>query len=348
MRDIPITSANLLHGFDIETTHGFVSSHVVTGVNIFSDVLSSLSNVFGWRSESSNKQIDSIKQEALKKLKIEVKKVGANGIIGVTIDVDEISGGGKAMFMITASGTAVKVGKTKSTHSMNTLSSNSLNKLIVAEELVEKSKAGKLSYTEENIAKAIECECYELGPYFITKASEGAFNDDYLVNTKLPTILPYFMSLPPEIAIKAAHSQIGASSYQNKLILELIQRCELFDFNEINKLIDRKEAHYSSFIIRACNSAKPSYTESDIAQFKSLLNKLEVLKTLSLEKYSKKGMLGTKTLWKCICGTEVEEDRNSCHECDKTINGYTLESYIATEQNIIRAINVLSKTFKSD
>ncbi|WP_369436738.1 heavy metal-binding domain-containing protein [Vibrio jasicida] len=34
-----------------------------------------------------------------------------NAIVGVSIDVDEVSGGGKSMFMVTAVGTAVIVEK---------------------------------------------------------------------------------------------------------------------------------------------------------------------------------------------------------------------------------------------
>lgn len=348
MRHIPISSVNTFHGYDIETTQGFVSTHVVTGVNIFSDILSSFSDTFGGRSESSNKQIDSIKQEAIKKLKVEAQNIGGNGIIGVTIDVDEVSGGGKSMFMITASGTAVKVTKAKSVKDINRVSSNRFIQLLTSEELIEKSKDGKLAFNEKNIAEAINCECCELGSYFITKASAEVTHDE-LVASKVKSLVPYFMSLPIEIAISSAYSSISTNYFQNKVVVELIKHCELFDFNEVNKLIDRKDPEYSSSILNICfYSAKPSYSESDVPQFKSLLNKIESLKVLSLSKYDKKGMLGTKTYWKCICGTEVEEDRISCHSCGSSINGYGLHLYTETEQNITRAVSVLSKTFQSN
>lgn len=266
----------------------------------------------------------------------------------MTIDVDEVSGGGKSMFMITASGTAVKVGKAKSSQDMNRVSSNRLMQLINAEALVEKSKVGRLDFFETNISKAIECECYELGPYFITKASEQVTNDE-LVLKRVNSLVPYFMSLPIEIAISAAYSSIGNNHFQNKIVTELIKHCELFDFNEVNKLIDRNDPDYSSSILNiCCHSAKPSYTESDVPQFKSLLNKIESLKTLNLSKYNKKGILGTKTFWKCVCGTEVEEDRNSCHSCGGNINGYRSNLHTETVQNITRGIKVLSKTFQSN
>jgi hypothetical protein len=128
-----------------------------------------------------------------------------------------------------------------------------------------------------------------------------------------------------------------------------LKHCELFDFNEVNELIDRKDPEYSSYILNiCCYSAKPSYTESDAPQFKSLLNKIESLKTLNLSKYNKKGILGTKTFCKCVCGTEVEEDRNSCHSCGGNINGYRSNLHTETVQNITRGIIVLSKTFQSN
>lgn len=58
---------------------------------------------------------------AIVNLKQKAANMGANAILGLKIDFDEISGKGKSMFMISAIGTAVIVKHLKSTVVTNTL-----------------------------------------------------------------------------------------------------------------------------------------------------------------------------------------------------------------------------------
>jgi len=48
----------------------------------------------------------------LDELRREAEEVGANAVIGIDLDYSEISGGGKSMLFLVATGTAVKVTKT--------------------------------------------------------------------------------------------------------------------------------------------------------------------------------------------------------------------------------------------
>src|SRR5690606_33633612 len=84
-----------------------VSAHIVAGTNLFSDFLGSLTDVFGGRSQSYQKQLTALYTEAIERIKYAAYEIGANCILGLSIDMDEISGKGKSMFMLTAVGTAV-------------------------------------------------------------------------------------------------------------------------------------------------------------------------------------------------------------------------------------------------
>jgi uncharacterized protein YbjQ (UPF0145 family) len=50
---------------------------------------------------------------ALDELRSEAAYLGADAVIGVDLDYSEISGGGKSMLFLVASGTAVKLSKTE-------------------------------------------------------------------------------------------------------------------------------------------------------------------------------------------------------------------------------------------
>ncbi|WP_421179888.1 heavy metal-binding domain-containing protein [Aeromonas enteropelogenes] len=49
--------------------------------------------------------------QALVQLRKQADELGCNALIGVSIDVDEVAGGGKSMMMVTATGTAIVVEK---------------------------------------------------------------------------------------------------------------------------------------------------------------------------------------------------------------------------------------------
>ena len=83
-----------------------VSAHVVAGTNVFSDLAASFTDIFGGRSESYQKQLASLYDEAVERIKVAAFEIGANCVLGLKVDIDEISGKGKAMFMITSIGTA--------------------------------------------------------------------------------------------------------------------------------------------------------------------------------------------------------------------------------------------------
>ena len=137
-KNILVTTASLVQGTEIQQHLKPVSAHIVAGTNFFSDVFASFSDVFGGRSKSYQNQLSSLYNEAIEKLKLEAYELGANCIIGLSVDLDEISGKGKSMFMVTAIGSAVIINDI-----------NSLGKLNEANEKVE--NISKIEKGEINI-----------------------------------------------------------------------------------------------------------------------------------------------------------------------------------------------------
>ncbi len=75
------------------------------------NAISSDLDIVGGQSGTYNNKLDQIKSDALLGLRKQAANKKCNAIVGVSIDVDEVSGGGKSMFMVTAVGTAVIVEK---------------------------------------------------------------------------------------------------------------------------------------------------------------------------------------------------------------------------------------------
>ena len=109
MDNLIITTTNNVENYVVDKYLGVVTTNLVIGTNIFSDLVASLSDFFGGMSGTYRKQMDTLYERARDQISFEAKQKGANAILGYRIDFEEISGQGKSMFMISVSGTAVKL-----------------------------------------------------------------------------------------------------------------------------------------------------------------------------------------------------------------------------------------------
>lgn len=108
-----VTTTNSVEGYSIRQYLGVVNANVVIGTNLFSDIAASLTDVFGGRSDSYKSKLTTIYDEVMKELIAKAESYHADAIVGLHVDFDEVSGGGKSMFMVSASGTAVCLERTQ-------------------------------------------------------------------------------------------------------------------------------------------------------------------------------------------------------------------------------------------
>jgi len=85
-----------------------VTAECVYGVNVFRDLSRLVTDVVGGRSHSAQGVLRDARKECLRELKLEALRLGADAVIGVRLNYNELSGGGKSqMLMVVAVGTAV-------------------------------------------------------------------------------------------------------------------------------------------------------------------------------------------------------------------------------------------------
>lgn len=89
---------------------GIVTAECVFGMHLFKDVFAAFSDAFGGRSGAVQNTLKDARNTAFDELRLEAAKLGADAVIAVDLDYSEISGGGKSMLFLVASGTAVKLG----------------------------------------------------------------------------------------------------------------------------------------------------------------------------------------------------------------------------------------------
>lgn len=84
-----------------------ITAEVVIGMHLFKDIASAWRDVFGGRSKGMQDGLREARKAALSELRREAASLGADAVLGVDLDYSEISGGGKSMLFLVASGTAV-------------------------------------------------------------------------------------------------------------------------------------------------------------------------------------------------------------------------------------------------
>ena len=105
-----MSTTSTLEGKKIKEYRGIVFGEVVNGVNFTKDFLASITNFVGGRSKEYEEEIVNARADAVKEMMDRAKKIGANGLVGVKVDVETISvNENGVMLLVVASGTAVIV-----------------------------------------------------------------------------------------------------------------------------------------------------------------------------------------------------------------------------------------------
>ena len=104
-----LTTTPTIEGRKIVEYKGVVFGEVIVGVNFIKDVAASLRDFFGGRSNTYEKELIAARDTAMNELKARAMAVGADAVVGIDIDY-EVLGQNSGMMMVTASGTAVKLG----------------------------------------------------------------------------------------------------------------------------------------------------------------------------------------------------------------------------------------------
>jgi uncharacterized protein YbjQ (UPF0145 family) len=104
-----MSTTTTIEGRPVRDYLGVVTGEVIVGANIFKDLFAGIRDIVGGRSGSYESTLRDARQTALNELKEEARALGADAVIGIDLDY-EVLGQGGSMLMVSASGTAVRLG----------------------------------------------------------------------------------------------------------------------------------------------------------------------------------------------------------------------------------------------
>jgi uncharacterized protein YbjQ (UPF0145 family) len=102
-----LTTTSTVEGRPAREYLGVVAGEMVLGANIFRDIGAAFRNITGGRAKGYEQELDKGRNLAIEDMVAKATELGADAIIGIDIDYESVNNG---MLMVTASGTAVKLG----------------------------------------------------------------------------------------------------------------------------------------------------------------------------------------------------------------------------------------------
>ena len=88
-----------------------ISAECALGINVVKEFFVGLSDFFGGRSETMQKSLRDARLAVLAELRAEAVRIGADGVIGVSLSYSQFTGKGTVMLVVVAVGTAVEFAK---------------------------------------------------------------------------------------------------------------------------------------------------------------------------------------------------------------------------------------------
>jgi len=102
------TTTPSIEGRTINAYLGIVTGEAILGANIFKDLFAGIRDIVGGRSGAYEQELAKARVIALEEMTAVATSLGADAIVGVDLDYETVGQG--SMLMVTASGTAVRLG----------------------------------------------------------------------------------------------------------------------------------------------------------------------------------------------------------------------------------------------
>lgn len=345
--DVLVSTTEELDGWEVTEYLDVVSAHVVAGTNVFSDVAASFSDVFGGRSSSYKKQLEDINEEVTRELKEKAAQQGADALLGLKVDHDEISGQQKGMLMVTATGTAVRAERSSEPERQETTDESgpvSAGELAVesrTQRLLQEVEEGTISVDEETWQFLIENRVEELAEPardVLVEILKKKFSTD-ADKLSLERGQDYFLAVDREVAKKHLYRMLcagepdreqGEERPVTEWTLEVLKEGQMLDFGRVRELLGEEDFLARKRALEVLVEVdKPYYTESDVEALRELEERVSsgFEKRGEVLEVEESGMLSseTKEVWQIEEGFQNPMDQEYCDRTGKNIYGFTEE-----------------------
>jgi len=361
-QNVKVTTTSSLDGVKIEEYIEPITAHVVVGMNVFKDFMSGFTDFFGGKSSSYQNTLRSINNEAINELRKKAFSIGANCVLGLKIDNDEISAQGKSMMMVTAIGTAVKADFLENSIELateqksNRISIEYFNLLNQKKQYILDSKEGRIKLDDRFWAFIAKNSVAELSDFVLSKyqnfIEKAQLNEKDAIKKYTNNVIDYLSSIDSDIAISSLYSmfQTELSEKVRRKLIAIVIDTKLVDYSKVLELINNSNFIIQKTGIEIAQLEKLNYETNDISLIESIITLIPEKFQERGEKTSKKKMLSSKEkeIWICECEKENDIENEYCSNCNKDIYGFVQYegNPNRTKKELLNVVEILKTNLK--
>ncbi len=351
-RNLLITTTNAIEGVPILEYKGVITANIVLGVNFLKDFVASFSDFFGGTSGKYRKEMDRAYYLAMEILEDKAIAQKANAVVGVKVDYDEISGGGKSMLMVSISGTAVVVQTTTKGEKVisETISGDTLNRLYLIETYKEKINGGNWFpkqkdwdvFNKESMTELIPL----LFPLYISAELNYPQTPSTLYENTITNFPPFLEQLEFDDACSIIYGDWPDDTKAHKEIVDLIISNHLFNPEYIVNKLPSIDKHLA---IKLLTADKNTYSVEDLVPLKKIVDYFNNLPDTGHCEEEKGGLLKKGgTVMVCEKGHKTSVEKGEY--CQVEYCGLNIKGITASEVEIInefsRKVQILTYVLK--
>lgn len=351
-RDLLITTTNAIEGVTIMEYKGVITANIVLGVNFLKDFVASFSDFFGGTSGKYRREMDRAYYLAMEILEDKAIAQKANAVVGVKVDYDEISGGGKSMLMVSISGTAVVVQTTTKGEKVisETISGDTLNRLYLIETYKEQINGGNWFpkqkdwdiFNKESMTELIPL----LFPLYISAAKLNYPQTPSIYENTITNFPPFLEQLEFDDACSIVYGDWPDDTKAHKEIVDLIISNHLFNPEYIVNKLPSIDKHLA---IKLLTADKNTYSVEDLVPLKKIVDYFNNLPDTGHCEEEKGGLLKKGgTVMVCEKGHKTSVEKGKY--CQEEYCGLNIKGITASEVEIInefsRKVQILTSVLK--
>lgn len=268
-----VTTTDSIEGCRIVEYIDVLRSSVVVGNDI------ALSDLFGGN-RNYNNRLNDIYDKAMQGLRLKASIAGADAVVGLHTDFEEIFGKGKTRMVVSMVGTAVKLDcqpkclpedKKNASVSMDTL-----HRQYLLVSMRKKLDNSDYSLNEDDWGNILKYSLTDLAPLLYNRylvVSTQTISNIPLSERKLlqDNFIPFIQSMDFDEAVEVVYSDLETAPECSSVI---IRDCNLF---APSKIVGMLEAEHKHIIISLLKSDKPIYTAEDLAGMERIVEFLDNL-----------------------------------------------------------------------
>ena len=331
-----ITTTPNLEGCVIRKYIGVVSHQLVQGAGFMSEVFAGFSDVFGSKSILFQEKLEGVRNDAIKKLSEKAKAMGANGIVGLTVYFDQISGKNTQLFMISVTGTAIVFDRNESIKDEEmeaenieqsvSISGLELLRQISIENILKKINNRTLVADDEFWTSLPEYVSPEITNWIFDYSCNRWEKDGYVPNMmgfNLEQALEYIDHIEREELLGIVYSELQKDRCDWTLIVSIIERRKLVDFGKIYDCFLGDDPKIARRLIPLLDITKNEYYIEDIKNLEKIINYIKENLIIERNVIEVKGLMSKRIVWVCLkCSTQNDLDFVYCHSCQADHQGF--------------------------